>query len=215
VFFRSDCDRSFADAPMKGAMRRTATVGFRAKTGRAIAVALTGTRDEPQLVWRGEISLVDPSVPETSQPYHAVMDLPWTRGSEAAKPFVRAIAAIAAQRIAGIRSDLESRGFALRRVVTVGSHDRILEKIGNPHMRAHAAEGMVFRRVLDEAAETAGLRVETISDRAIREAAVSRLHFANAKIQSTLKKLGAEAGPPWRADEKAAAMGAWIALGNH
>ena len=196
-------------------MRRIASIGFRAKTGRAIAVALTGSRDEPQFVWRREITLVDPSVPESGQPYHAVMELPWIEGRQVAKPFVCAIEAVAVRRLAHLKRELEAHGFTVRRVMTVGSHDRVLEKIGNPHMRAHAAEGMLFRHVLELAAEAEGLRSETISDRAVNEAAMTRLKLTRAAIQSMLRDLGADAGPPWRMDEKAAAIGAWIALGNH
>lgn len=196
-------------------MRQAASIGFRAKTGRAIAVALTGSRGEPRFIWRREVTLVDPSVPETGQPYHAVMELPWAQGREAVKPLVSAIEKVAVRCVAELRRDLESSGFTLRGVVTVGSHDRVLEKIGNPHMRAHAAEGMLFRRVLETAAEAEGVRVETISDRAVNDEAMTRLHLATAAVQSTLRDLGVDAGRPWRADEKAAAIGAWIALGNH
>lgn len=178
-------------------------------------MALQGPANEPVLVWREEISLIDPSVPETGQPYHAVMDLPWARATESVKPYVRAIEAVAVKCVAQFKRDLEARGLSVRQVTTVGSHDRLLEKIGNPHMRAHAAEGMLFRRVLELAAEQAGLRVETVSDRLIKEVAATSLQLSDARIQSVLKRLGAEAGPPWRSDEKAAAIGAWIALRNN
>src|SRR6185369_11035181 len=64
-----------------------ASVGLRAKTGRAIAVALTGPSDSPRVILRTELRLTDPSQPATSQPYHEVMDLPW----EEAKIAVRKI----------------------------------------------------------------------------------------------------------------------------
>ena len=55
----------------------SAVLGLRAKTGRAIAVVLAGTRQKPQFVARREISLVDAAIEATAQPYHAVMEMPW------------------------------------------------------------------------------------------------------------------------------------------
>ena len=66
-------------------------VGFRAKTGRAIAVALADGA-QPKFVSRQEISLVDPRMPETAQPYHEVMELPWDEAERKASRFERAIA---------------------------------------------------------------------------------------------------------------------------
>ena len=181
-----------------------AAIGFRAKTGRAIAVALSGPVTKPALIWRREISLVDPEMPETGQPYHEVMELPWPRAIAVAERFVRAIEAVATSALASLLSDLQSRGYSVRGIAAVGSHDRVLEKIGNPHIRAHAAEGMLFRRVIEVAAEKHGLPAHSISDRTIGDLMAKKL--------AHLKALGVDAGPPWRADEKAATMGAWIAL---
>jgi hypothetical protein len=52
-----------------------AAIGFRAKTGKAIAVAVTD-RNAPEFVERWYLDLVDPNVPETGQPHHKVMELP-------------------------------------------------------------------------------------------------------------------------------------------
>ena len=41
-------------------MASAAAIGFRTKTGRAIAVALAGPVEEPELLWRREVALIDP-----------------------------------------------------------------------------------------------------------------------------------------------------------
>jgi len=172
-----------------------AVIGFRAKTGRAIAVALGGTRATPSFLWRREVSLVDPRVPETAQPYHEVMELPWAEAIVRAEPFVRAIEAVAAGMIEGLLRDLD-----VRCIGVVGSPDRKLEKIGNPHIRAHAAEGALFRRVLEVAAAKHRLRVRTFTEPEMRAQFDARLEF-----------IGAQAGRPWRVDEKVAASAALAA----
>jgi hypothetical protein len=40
----------------------------------------------------------------------------------------------------------------------------------------------------------------------------SALRRSEAKLKETLAALGKEIGRPWRADEKAAALAAWVAL---
>ena len=177
---------------------KTAAIGFRAKTGRAIAVALTGPAAKPSFLWRREVSLVDPRVAETAQPYHVVMDLPWPDALLRAEDFVVAIEAVACDVLADLVRDLD-----VRRIAVVGSPDRPLEKIGNPHIRAHAAEGALFRRVLEVAAARHGLACDRFTEEEVRA----------RRFDGPLQAIGAQAGKPWRADEKAAAAAAFAVLG--
>ena len=191
-----------------------AAIGFRAKTGRAIAVALIGPIAQPSLIWRQEISLVDPELPQTGQPFHEVMDLTWPRAQKIAEQYVQAIEVVASNALVELIGDLKSRGYAIAGVAAVGSHDRQLDRIGNPHMRAHAAEGMVFRHAIETAAAAEGFRAHSFSDRTILDDGAARLHLSPHELESRLKDIGSQAGPPWRADHKAAAVGAWIALSS-
>src|SRR5204862_7305906 len=49
----------------------TFALGFRVKSGRAVAVALGETAASPELLVNTVVALGDPAVPETKQPYHA------------------------------------------------------------------------------------------------------------------------------------------------
>jgi len=184
--------------------QQTATLGFRAKTGRAIAVALSGSRDQPRFLLRREVDLKDAEVPETAQPYHSVLELPWSRATVVVKDLVTVIERRASEVFAELRDELQSKGFALTAAGVVGSPDRSLEKIGNPHIRAHAAEGMTFRQVLEFAAAQHAIPCRSFSDRTIGISA--------SAVDRVLKSLGQSAGAPWRLDEKAAATAAWILL---
>jgi hypothetical protein len=132
-----------------------AAIGFKAKTGRAIAVVLRGPREAPQLFRRTELILTDPRVPATFQPYHEVMDLPWQESQIKVKPFVRAIEKVAAKALAQLIRELQLEGVKVVSVGIAGTADRDLSKIGNYHIRAHAAEGLLFRQVLESAAKAA------------------------------------------------------------
>ena len=187
-------------------------IGLRARTGRALAVVIGGSRTAPLVVSKTEIKLTDPKIPETFQPYHEVMDLPWEQGQRAARTFTRPIEVVARKALAKMIKELQAKGLNVKGVCVVGSKDRDLARIGNYHIRAHAAEGILFRRVLELAAEAHGLRTRTFSDRELEQMASSELKLSTAAIKELLSDLGRSLDPPWRADEKQAALAAWLML---
>lgn len=168
-------------------------IGLKSKTGRAIAVALSGTT--PEFLLRREIALSDARRPATTQPYHEVMELPWSDAMVAVLPTIAAIEEIAT---ASLRALIQSLDRRIAGIAIVGPADRKLERIGNPHIRAHAAEGVLFRRVLEVAAKANGCRSWSFVD--------------PPRDQGVLTALGKAAGSPWRSEEKAAAMAAWAVL---
>jgi len=191
-----------------------ATIGLKAKTGRAIAVVLCGPGDVPQLVKRSELILTDPRIPATFQPYHEVMDLPWKESEKKVRPFVRAIEKIAAKVLAELIHELLAQGLTVSGVGIAGSTDRDLAKIGNYHIRAHAAEGLLFREVLESAAQTNRLAHRSFSEKTLSAQAASELRCTVAQLNKHLKSVGHSAGPPWRADQRAAATAAWLVLAS-
>jgi hypothetical protein len=188
------------------------SIGFRAKTARAIAVALARGNSAPTFLARWEISLCDPRNPATRQPYHGVMDLAWIDAQVAAGAIESRIENIAIEALSALLSEVVSRGCRVGSVGVVGSPDRDLARIGNSHIRAHAAEGILFRRVLEVAAAKHNLRWRSFSDRGFEEMAVSELRRAPHEVKTALAAIGHSAGRPWRADERAAAMAAWLML---
>jgi hypothetical protein len=171
-------------------------LGLRAKTGRAIAVVLSGKNGAPKFIARREISLVDPAIEDTGQPYHVVMEMPWSEAMVAVRPLVAAIERVAIDAVRAL-----GREFDVRAVGIVGAPERQLEKIGNEHIRAHAAEGVLFRHVLQVAADANKLRHRAFAEKSLP-----------GGFASQLKDLGRLAGAPWRADEKMAATAAMLML---
>src|SRR5206468_8839819 len=169
---------------------QTATIGFRAKTARAIAIALKLNDGAPAYLDRWEVALYDPKLPATGQPHHEVMELPWSDAQPAVRPLERRIEAIAIKVVAGLLNDVSSKGFKVCAVGVVGSPDRQLESIGNPHIRAHAAEGILFRRVLEIAAAEHKLHWRSFSDRAFYELSFPELRRTPREIKNTLAAIG-------------------------
>ena len=191
-----------------------ATIGLKAKTGGAIAVVLSGPANAPQLIKRSELILTDPRVPETFQPYHAVMELPWDESQKKVVPFIRAIEEIAANALSELIHELRSQGLTVVGLGIAGGADRDLSKIGSYHIRAHAAEGLLFRQVLEFAAEANKLPHRTFVEKNLQTQAAAELGCTVTQLDNSLKTLGRSAGPPWRIDHRVAAKAAWLALTN-
>ena len=189
-----------------------ASLGLRAKSGRAIGVILSGPSHAPRVVRRVELLLSDPSIPGTAQPYHEVMDLPWEQATISVRKFTKKIEAIASRALAGILKHAQSEGYVARAVGIVGAGNRDPGKIGSTHIRAHAAEGVLFREVLEIAADASKVRSITFDQKNIVETAALELKLSPEKLRARLAEMGRAAGSPWRADEKAAAAAAWVAL---
>lgn len=197
---------------MARAESKAASIGLRAKTGRAFAVALTGPLNSPRVIKRLEFSVVDPASPGTYQPYHEVLDLPWEQAQKRVQKLARKIERVAAKALRSLVRELESEGFIVCGVGIVGAGERNLEKIGSTHIRAHAAEGVLFRQVLEVAAEANELPNRRFDERSLDQTVESELKLSLEKIKAQLAEMGREAGSPWRADEKAAATAAWLVL---
>ncbi len=189
-----------------------ACIGLRAKTARAIVVAIAGSRDSPRAVARAELKLDSTGKRELYQPFHEVMLLPWDEAVLAVRKVEREIETIATHRLESLVLELRNRGFEVGSVAIVGAPERNLEKIGSPHIRAHAAEGVLFRHVWQVAAQAIGMHAEPFPERDIETLAAARLRLSVQALQARLAEFGETLGRPWRADEKAAAMGAWVAL---
>jgi hypothetical protein len=190
------------------------SIGLRAKTARAIVVVLGGPADSPVVIKKLEIVLADPRLPATFQPYHQVMELPWNESQKAVKESARAIEIVARKALRSLIDELNSNGLKVSASGIVGARDRDLARIGNFHIRAHAAEGVLFRHVLELAAAANKVKHRTFPDRDFAAVIEAEIGIGQAAFKRKLNDLGRTLPPPWRADEKQAATAAWLVLHN-
>jgi hypothetical protein len=181
-------------------------VGFRVKSGFAIAVTLEGPASAPTVVSRRVIEMSDSAVPETRQPYHDG----FYRTEEDAREIARRVKIVKRCATQSIAALLKDTG-ATRAGLIVGSLIEP-EKVGNPHIRAHASEGRLFRTVLEDALTSRGVRCEVIVEKKLPARSTEGLRRPAREIARTLEGFGKILGTPWRADEKAAATAAWLSL---
>jgi hypothetical protein len=186
-------------------------LGFRVKSGRAIAVAMSGSPAAPAIVLRREVALCDDRLEATRQPYHDGFGTAQADQQE----IVRLSAIVERCAQTSIASFLEADGLAGRTccgaALVVGS---IIDPamVANPHIRAHANEGRLFRTVVERALEQHGLAVTVVVESELAAGAARALQRTDAQIKRVVAAFGEMVGAPWRADEKVAATAAWMAL---
>jgi hypothetical protein len=184
-------------------------LGFRVRSGAATAVLVAGDPAAPEVLRAGEIALCDPSVPETRQPYHADFgELESDRAVLARR--LRRVRAAAARDFARWIASCRESPTPRRAGIVVGS---LIDPaaIANPHIRAHALEGRLFRTVLQELLQAEGIATFFLLEKSAYGEAAARLGMPAPRLRQEVARLPRPAGP-WRAVEKLAALGGWLAL---
>jgi len=195
-----------------GAGRDTSmALGFRVKSGFAIGVALAGPAASPEPLARLVVQLSDPAVHETKQPYHDGFGTAQEDTREIAR-LTKIIQRAAADSVASLLRDgaLGSRRCRGAALVVGSTIDPAT--VGNPHIRAHANEGRLFRTVLADALREHGIDCAVVVEKTLAVQAVKTIGRSEREIKKIVGAFGGALEGPWRADEKAAATAAWMAL---
>jgi hypothetical protein len=189
-----------------------AALGLRVKTGKAIAVVIQGPVHSPVVLLRRELTLTHPSEQGTFQPYHPLMDLPWEEAEAAVRPKARLIQAAADKALGDLAREITTRGFELAGAGIVGGSDQDPARIANPHIRAHAAEGHLFRQSLEAAAKTCELACRFSVEKGLYEKAAPELSCPASSLRTLVDGLGTGKVRPWRSEEKTATVAALLVL---
>jgi len=162
-------------------------------------VAVAGP-PELELVWRARADVLGPGDPK--QPWHAARDGGLSPDdADALIARVRAGARTAADAV--IATALHF-GVVAVGIVGVPRDVPATEKVLRNHSLLHSGEGELYRSVLADAAEAAGLPVVSIAEK--------DLNADLDEYAEALAELRREHGAPWQADHKLATVVAWAAL---
>jgi hypothetical protein len=183
------------------------------KSGWAVGVLLAGPVESPQTLGRRVIQLCDPGIPESKQPYHAKMGTLQTDDAKVER-LRKVIVKAAQESVSELKKEFQSDDRAIHRANLVVGSDIDPAKISNPHIRAHALEGRLFRTVLQDTLHSCGLNCSVIVERNAYKQAGEVLNKSEEQLKKALAQLGRALDGPWRADEKMAALAAWLALAS-
>jgi hypothetical protein len=200
---------------------------------------LDGSRQTPRPVASRIVELSDPGVAETRQPYHDGFYKTEEDAHEIARRVAivkrcarKSVAALletlrlarpepvdqpprsALRRSAVASAKAEGRArsgqAAVRGALVVGS---LIDPatVANPHIRAHAQEGQLFRTVLEESLAAHAVHCDVIVDKQLASQVAKELGRP-ASVARAVASFGKTLGGRWRAEEKAAATAAWLTL---
>jgi hypothetical protein len=190
---------------------RPAAIGFSVKSGWASAVLVTGSPASP-LVERSErVELSDPDVPESRQPYHAGFGTARAPDREL-KRLVTAVERFGRRSVERLIADWCAGGYGIRSAGLVVGSLIDPSTIGDDHIRIHALEGQLFRRVVAEAAIECGVGCSTWRDRDLPGVAAAEFNCPDQELRRNLTALGREIGGAWRSEQKLAALAGWLVL---
>jgi hypothetical protein len=177
-------------------------------------VLLTKSTDAPQLADVNRVELSDPRLPQTRQPYHATMGKLET-DSRIVSRRERVVRCIAQQALGTLLTGYRQKGYRIRRAALVVGSQIDPAIIANPHIRAHAFEGRLFRSAVEETLEAHEIRTDVLLERDAYARVAARLKQSSDDVKLAIQDLGrsipANSGA-WRAEHKLAALAALFAL---
>jgi hypothetical protein len=194
---------------------QTAALGFRVKSGWAAVVLLTDTAHSPRLLDVSRIDLCDPRFPETRQPYHAAMGN-LEMNSTKLYQRERLVRSISQQSLTRLVNGYRQKGFRIKRAALVVGSQIDPTNIANPHIRAHALEGRLFRSAVEQTLHDTKIRTEVLVERDVYSWVAARLKQSSDDVKRVIQDLGRSApakSGSWRAEQKLATLAALFALG--
>lgn len=202
------------NAPVKRP-RGSCVLAFAAHSGWAAAVAIGGTPQRPVLLARERLELADEKLTGAKQPYHAIEPLPLAEASARLATFRESAAALATSNVGTLIETARAAGIepiAAGILDSSGREPGALEAILASHALIHAADGNHFREALGKACAALRLPCARVRQRDLPAEAARTLKRKPRELTATLARLGREAGSPWGADQKSAALLAWLLL---
>jgi len=199
----------------KDAPTPAAVLGFRAHSGWAAVVVVSGMAAAPVVVDRRRIEIADPKIRGSKQPFHAAEGLPFKDAEQLIRRCTNSTNALAERAVRSVVDDAQAKGYRVAGCALLTASGRPLPGLAAilaSHALIHAAEGEMFRETLVRASEKCGLPVTKVRERELLERAAAALRTPADKLQRRLADLGRSLGPPWTQDQKLAALAALLAL---
>ena len=207
----NDSPSDFSNKMIKA---QTAGLGFRVKSGWAAVVLLARPAHSPRLLDVGRIELCDPQLPETRQPYHAAMGKLETDSTKLDRR-EHVVRSISRQSLTRLFKGYRQKGYRIKRAALVVGSQIDPSTIANPHIRAHALEGWLFRGSIEQSLHDLGIRTDVLLERDAYACVAARLKQPRDDVWRAIHNLGGSlrsTAGSWRAEQKLAAVAALFAL---
>ncbi len=192
-----------------------AAVGFRAHSGWSALVAVAAGARWPVVIDRRRIELADAAILGSMQPYHAAEPMKLEDAEACIQRSIDQARLLAQRALHAAIDELRKSGHEVAGcgiLLASGRPAPALAVILASHPLIHTAEGELFRDALRYASERCKLPVTAVKERDLFERAAAELRIPSGELQRRVAEMGRAIGPPWRQDQKLAALVGWLAL---
>ena len=182
-----------------------AALGFRAHSGWAAMVAVSGPAPAPVVLDRCRVPLIEPGAPGAAQPYHFAAEMALKDAQRHLDRCAQTAREMACAALQTAVADLAKRGHRITGCAILLGSGRPAGDLAATlasHPAIHTAEGVFFRDALKAAAESCRLKVAGVTEKGL----------AAHDLYNRTADLGKLIGPPWTQDQKLAALAAWLLL---
>jgi hypothetical protein len=197
-------------------------LGLRALKGGAVVVALAVDRNEPRILLSTFLATHGEGDRLSLEPYGVAAGMPRGPDGKASAEAVAAVAQgrarqdqLAARGLQDIVQQLEGPEHGkLIAALIVNRAGWVIDLLDYSLAWADhvpVAEGLAVREALRFGLRRSGIDMIELDEKSLPHVAEDALNLSSAEIASRLKDLGAIAGKPWRKEQKAACLAAWIA----
>ena len=196
-------------------MTQVAAMGVAPHSGWAAVVALGRTPASLRVLARSRVALIEAGFPESKQPYHVVEKLQVEEAARRLELYRVQAERMSHSALHQLNIDLAGLGYRAEAAGILDSSGRkggSLVSILSSHALIHSADGDHFRNALAAAARRMGLAVHRVPARDLAVQAETGLQRPRGELAIAVMQLGKQAGPPWGADQKQAALLAWLLL---
>jgi hypothetical protein len=192
-------------------------LGLAPHSGWAAAVMLGSPVAAPRVLARERIALAEEGLAGSKQPYHALEGLPLPEARRRLERFEASATRLAVSALQMLLQRAQAAGLRPRVGGILDASGRggaTLEAILASHALIHTADGNHFRAALVRGCQAQGLAVVRIGKRELPARAAAVLDRTPAQLARAVAALGAGLGAPWGADQKSAALIAWLLLAS-
>jgi hypothetical protein len=197
-------------------------VGLRALKGGAVVVALAVDRGEPRLLLATFLATHDEGDRLSLEPYGVAAGMELGPDGKASADAIATVAEgrkrqdrLAAKGLRDIVDCLKAEGYnkvvAALLVNRAGWVTDLLDYSLAWADHVPVAEGLAVREALRSGVQHCRIDMVELDEKSLPDLAHEVLGLSAAEVAAHLKDLGATAGKPWRKEQKAACLAAWIA----
>ena len=197
-------------------------LGFRAGRGGSVVVAVAADGPQPRAVLSTFLATAAEGDRLAFEPYHVAYEMPRGEDGGPSADAAAAVAegrrrqtALAATGLAALLDRLQREGarpaVAALLINRAGWMTDLLDHSLSAPEHPPVAEGLAVRAALRTAFASLGLDVVEVDEKSLRESAALKLPLSPGQIDVQLNALGASVGRPWRKEQKAACLAAWVA----